>query len=82
MMEHENQSSGVVLRSLYCIIVTKRELSHKAKLSIYRSIFYGHEGWVMTKRTRLRLQVAFGFRRRRVAGFSLRDKVRSLAIHE
>ncbi|TWW59969.1 hypothetical protein D4764_05G0000590 [Takifugu flavidus] len=36
-------------------VVVKRELSRKAKLSIYRSIFvptltYGHELWVMTKR--------------------------------
>ena len=46
---------------LYCTVdVTKRELSQKAKLSIYRSIFtstltYRHEGWVMTK---LKLQAA------------------------
>ena len=40
-------AAGAVLRSLYRSIVTKRELSHKAKLSMYRSIFipiltYGH----------------------------------------
>ena len=45
---------GAVLRLLYRTVVTKKELSRKAKLSIYRSIFvpiltYGHEGWVMTK---------------------------------
>ena len=42
-------------------VVVKRELSQKTKLSIYRSIYvptliYGHELWVMTKRTRSRIQ--------------------------
>ncbi|KAK5888457.1 hypothetical protein CesoFtcFv8_014550 [Champsocephalus esox] len=70
---------GAVLQSLYRTVVTKRELSQKAKLSVYRAIFvptltYGHEGWVMTERTRSRIQAAkMGFLRR-VAGVSLRDK--------
>ena len=84
----ENRSSG----SGFCVrfaapLVTKRELSQKAKLSIYRSIFIptltnGHEGWVMTERTRSRIQAAeMGFLRR-VAGVSLRDRVRSSVIRE
>ena len=41
-------AAGAVLQSLYRTVVTKRELSQKAKLSIYRSVFvptltYGHE---------------------------------------
>ncbi|KAK5868555.1 hypothetical protein PBY51_009556 [Eleginops maclovinus] len=41
-------AAGTVLQSLYCTVVTKRELSQKAKLSVYRAIFvppftYGHE---------------------------------------
>ena len=77
----------LILHSLCCTVVTKRELSRKAKLSIYRSIFvptltYGHEGWVMTERTRSRVQAAeMGFLRR-VAGVSLRDRVRSSVIRE
>ena len=56
-------AAGEVLQSLYRTVVTKRELSQKAKLSIYRSVFvptltYGHERWVMTERTRLQLQAA------------------------
>ncbi|KAL3051872.1 hypothetical protein OYC64_001989 [Pagothenia borchgrevinki] len=56
-------AAGAVLQSLYRTVVTKKELSQKAKLSVYRAIFvstltYGHEGWVMTERTRLRIQVA------------------------
>ena len=71
------------MRSLYRTVVTKRELSRKAKLSIYRSIFvpiltYGHEGWVMIERTRSRVLSFL----RRVAGVSLRDRVRSSAIRE
>ena len=69
-----------VLRSLSRTVVTKRELSRKAKLSIYRSILtYGHEGRVMTERTRLRVQAAEMSFLRRVAGVSLRDRVRSSA---
>ncbi|KAI3354015.1 hypothetical protein L3Q82_018573 [Scortum barcoo] len=42
---------------VYRTVVVKKELSRKAKLSIYRSIYvptltYGHELWVMTERTR------------------------------
>ncbi|TWW80631.1 hypothetical protein D4764_01G0004460 [Takifugu flavidus] len=52
---------------------------------IYRSIFvptltYGHELWVMTERTRSRVQAAEMSFLRRVAGLSLRDRVRSSAI--
>lgn len=51
------RAAGAVLQSLHRTVVMKRELSKKAKLSIYRSIFiptltYGHERWVMTERTR------------------------------
>ncbi|KAK0156273.1 Craniofacial development protein 2 [Merluccius polli] len=63
------------------------EAELEAKLSIYRSIFvptltYGHEGWVMTERTRSRIQAAEMSFLRRVAGFSLRDRVRTSVIRE
>ena len=80
-------AAGAVLHSLCRTVVMKRELSQKAKLSIYLSIFiptltYGHEGWVMTERTRSRKQSAeMGFLRR-VAGISLMDRVRSSVIRE
>ena len=50
-------AAGAVLHALHRTVVTKRELSQKAKLSIYRSIFgptltYGHERWVITNRMR------------------------------
>ena len=80
-------AAGAVLQSLYRTVVTKRELSRKAKLSIYRSVFiptliYGHERWVMTERTRSRIQAAEMSFLRRVAGVSLRDRVRSSVIRE
>ena len=91
MMGHEIDgrvgAAGVVLHALQSTVMTKRELSRKAKLSIYWSIFvptltYGHERWVMTKRTRSQVQAAeMGFLRR-VAGVSLRDSLRSSAIWE
>ncbi|TWW68233.1 hypothetical protein D4764_19G0000310 [Takifugu flavidus] len=78
---------SAVMRSLHRSIVVKRELSQKVKLSIYWSIFvptlnYGHELWIMTERTRSRVQAAEMSFLRRVAGLSLRDRVRSSAIRE
>ncbi|KAL0161456.1 hypothetical protein M9458_045181, partial [Cirrhinus mrigala] len=56
-------AASAVMRSLYRSVVVKKELSYKAKLSIYRSIYvptltYGHELWVMTERIRSRIQAA------------------------
>ncbi|KAI3356938.1 hypothetical protein L3Q82_003580 [Scortum barcoo] len=53
-------AASAVMRSVYRTVVVKKELSRKAKLSIYRSIYvptltYGHELWVMTERTRSRI---------------------------
>ena len=68
---------------VYWSVVVKRELSHKAKFSVYQSIYvptltYGHELWVMTERIRSQTS---GFLRR-VAGRSLRDRVRSSVTRE
>ncbi|KAI3367105.1 hypothetical protein L3Q82_008170 [Scortum barcoo] len=48
-------AASAVMRSVYRTVVVKKELSRKAKLSIYRSIYvptltYGHELWVMTEK--------------------------------
>ncbi|KAK3523553.1 hypothetical protein QTP70_002456 [Hemibagrus guttatus] len=76
-----------VMRSMYRSVVVKKELSRKAKLSIYQSIYfptliYGHELWVMTERVRSRIQAAEMSFLRRVAGRSLRDRVRSSVTRE
>ncbi|TWW71715.1 hypothetical protein D4764_16G0002120 [Takifugu flavidus] len=75
------------MRALNLSVTVKKELSRKAKLSIYRSIYvpiltYGHHRWVMTERTRSRIQAAEMSFLRRVAGLSLRDRVRSSDIRE
>ncbi|KAK3544154.1 hypothetical protein QTP86_003405, partial [Hemibagrus guttatus] len=49
-------AAAAVMRSMYRSVVVKKELSRKAKLSIYQSIYvptltYGHELWVMTERS-------------------------------
>ncbi|KAK3555215.1 hypothetical protein QTP86_010463 [Hemibagrus guttatus] len=48
-------AAAAVMQSMYRSVVVKKELSRKAKLSIYQSIYvptltYGHELWVMTER--------------------------------
>ncbi|KAK3515257.1 hypothetical protein QTP70_013021, partial [Hemibagrus guttatus] len=80
-------AAAAVMRSMYWSVVVKKELSRKAKLSIYQSIYvptltYGHELWVMTERVRSRIQAAEMSFLRRVAGCSLRDRVRSSVTRE
>ncbi|KAK3535381.1 hypothetical protein QTP70_011277 [Hemibagrus guttatus] len=80
-------AAAAVMRSMYRSVVLKKELSQKAKLSIYQSIYaptltYGHELWVMTERVRSRIQAAEMSFLRRVAGSSLRDRVRSSVTRE
>ncbi|KAK3542555.1 hypothetical protein QTP86_029613, partial [Hemibagrus guttatus] len=80
-------AAAAVMQSMYRSVVVKKELSRKAKLSIYQSIYvptltYGHELWVMTERVRSRIQVAEMSFLRRVAGSSLRDRVRSSVTQE
>ncbi len=80
-------AAAAEMRSMYRSVVVKKELSLKAKLSICRSIYvptltYGHELWVMTKRTRSWIQAAEMSFLRRVAGRTLRDRVRSSVTRE
>ena len=51
-------AASAVIRTLKLSVVVKRELSQKAKLSVYRSIYvpaltYYHELWVANERMRL-----------------------------
>ena len=75
------------MRALRRSVVATRELSQKAKLSVYQSIFvptltYGHELWVVTERTRSWVQAAEMSFLCRVARLSLRDRVSSSPIRE
>ncbi|KAK3542618.1 hypothetical protein QTP86_031319, partial [Hemibagrus guttatus] len=80
-------AAAAIMRSMYRSVVVKKELSRKAKLSIYQSIYiptltYDHELWVMTERVRSRIQAAEMSFLCRVAGRSLRDRVRSSVPRE
>ena len=53
--------ANAVLREFYWSVVTKRELSNIAKLSVFKSVFvpiltYGHEFWIMTERILTQVQ--------------------------
>ncbi|XP_016305013.1 uncharacterized protein LOC107660256 [Sinocyclocheilus anshuiensis] len=80
-------AASAVMWSLYRSVLVKKELSLKAKLSIYQSIYvptltYGHELWIMPERMRSRIQAAEMSFLRRVAGRTLRDRVRSSVTRE
>ncbi|KAK3540973.1 hypothetical protein QTP86_007687 [Hemibagrus guttatus] len=86
-MDREIGAAATVMRSMYRSVVVKKELSWKAKLSIYQSIYvptltYGHELWVMTEKVRSRIQATEMSFLCRVAGRSLRDRVRSSVTRE
>lgn len=71
-------ASSAVMQTLHGSVMVKREPSPRAKLSMHRSIFVptftdGHEFWVVTERTRLRVQAAERSHRR-VAGLSFRGR--------
>ncbi|KAK3525946.1 hypothetical protein QTP70_011037 [Hemibagrus guttatus] len=80
-------AAAAVMRSMYRSVVVKKELSRKVKLSIYQSVYvptltYGHELWVMTERVTSRIQAAEMSFLHKVAGCSLRDRVRSSVTRE
>ncbi|TWW81841.1 R2 Retrovirus-related Pol polyprotein from type I retrotransposable element [Takifugu flavidus] len=86
-IDRRSGAASAVMWTLHWSVVMKRERSQKAKLWIYWSTFvptltYGHELWVMTKRTRSLVQAAKMSFLRRVAGLFFRDRVRSSAIWE
>ena len=82
-MDRRIGAASAVMRALYRSVVVS-ELSRK-KLLIYQSIYvptltYPHKLWVVAESTRLRIQVAKMSFLPRVAGLSLRDRVRSSDI--
>ena len=87
-MEHEMDrrisAASAVMWALYRNVV-KTEMSRKAKVLIYQlsyipTLTYGHELWIVTERTRSRIQAAEMSFLPRVVGLSLRDRVRSSDI--
>ena len=76
-----------VLPSLYRSIVTKAELSTKAKMAIFKIVYrptliYGHEKWILPENTRSRIQAAEMRSLRRVADLKVCDQVKSSSIRE
>jgi len=77
--------ANAVPREVYRSVLTKRELSNIAKLSVFKSVFvpiftYGYVSYVMTERRLSQLQAAkIGFLRK-VHSVALRDKVHSCKI--
>ena len=76
-----------VMRALHYSVVMKRELSKKAKLSIFKAVFvptltYGHESWVMIKRMRSQVQASEMRFLQRIEGVTMFNKVRSSEIRK
>ena len=74
------------MHALHCSVVMKRELSQKANIAVFRSIFvpiltYGHKSWVMTYWIRSRVQASEMRFLRRIKGVTLLDKVCNSEIH-
>ena len=79
--------ASAVMRALHYSVVMKRELSKKAKVSIFKAVFvpiltYGHESWVMTERMRSQVQASEMRFLRRIEGVTLFNKVRSSEIRK
>ncbi len=84
-MDRRLSAASEVMQALRWTVVVKKELSQKAKLSIYQSIYvptlaYGHELWVVIKRMRSQIQSGEMSFLHSVAGLSLREIVRSSDI--
>ena len=79
--------ASAVVRALHYSVVMKRELSKKAKLSVFKAVFvpiltYGHESWVMTERMRSQVHASELRFLRRIEGVTLFNKVRSSEIRK
>ena len=79
--------ASAVMRALHYSVVMKRELSKKAKLSIFKAVFvpiltYGYESWVMTERMRSQVRASEMRFLRRIEGVTLFNKVRSSEIRK
>ena len=79
--------ASVVMRALHYSVVMKRELSKKAKLSVFKTVFvpiltYGHESWVMIERVRSQVQAPEMRFLQIIEEVTLFDKVRSSEIQK
>ena len=75
------------MQALRQSVVLKRELSRKAKLSVFKFIFvpiftYGHESWVMTERMRSQTLASEMKFLQTIKDVTMFDKLRNTAIRE
>ena len=76
-----------VTRALHYSVVMKRELSQKAKLSIFKTVFdsilsYGYKSWKMTENERSQVQASEIRILRKIEGVTLFSTVRSSEIRK
>ena len=79
--------AGAIMRELGRSVVRKAELSRKAKLSVFHSMFfptliYRYEHWVVTEKTRSRVQAAEMRFLRGISGVTRLEKVRNSEIRK
>ena len=79
--------ASAVMRALHSSVVMKRELSKKAKLSIFKTVFLliftcGHESWVMTEKVLSQVQASEMRILRRIERVTLFNEVRSSEIRK
>ena len=79
--------ASAVMRALHYSVVMKRELSKKAKLSIFKARFvsiptYGHESWVMTERMRSQVRASEVRFLQKIEEVTLFNKMRSSEIRK
>ena len=86
-LDTQISKASAVMQALHYLVAMKRELSKKAKLSIFTTVFvsiltYGHESLVMIKRVRLLVQASEMRFLQRIEGVTLFNKVRSSEIRK
>ena len=79
--------ASAIMRALHHSVVLKRELSRKAKLSVFKSTFvpihtYGDESWVMTEKVRSQMLAAEMRFLQKIKGVTMFDTLHNTAICE
>ena len=80
-------TATAVMRALLHLVVLKRELSRRTKLSVLKSIFvpiltYGHQPSITAERVRSQVQVSEVICFRKIKGVTVVDKLRNSTIQE